>query len=127
MHNIKVIDKTKNILGIEWSGKVSVEDVEQANQKIENTLSELSWTSFDVLVDMRDITVLVPETQQELVKHQAWAIEKGMNRAAVVVSSAIAKLQLRRTAKESSHDNEHHFTSTEEALEFLTKAEQPVS
>ncbi|PYZ91688.1 hypothetical protein CR194_18855 [Salipaludibacillus keqinensis] len=70
---------------------------------------------------MKEVTVLFPETQKEIVKHQAWLLEMGMQRAAVVVSGSIAKMQLKRTAKESNHSKEFHFSSQEEALEFLKK------
>ncbi|WP_416147968.1 STAS/SEC14 domain-containing protein [Salipaludibacillus sp. HK11] len=119
MHEVKMIDKQNKVIGVSWIGKVSPEDIREANEKLEVLIKPLN--QFDVLVDMNEITVLLPETQKELVKHQEWLLKSGMQRAAVVVSSNIAKMQLKRTAKESSHAKELHFESQKEALEYLLK------
>lgn len=121
MHEVKLIDASKKIIQISWIGKVSPEDIQEANTKIDKFVNELKASSFDLIVDMTDITVLLQDTQKELVKHQEWLLEKGMQRAAVVTNSAIAKMQLKRTAKESSHQKEFHFETYDEAAAFLTK------
>ena len=119
MYEVKIIDKSKKIVGISWIGKVTPDDVRQANDKLAVIMKELASEQFDVLVNMSEITVLLQDTQKEIVKHQEWLLQNGMQRAAVIVSSTIAKMQLKRTAKESEHSNEYHFQSETEALEFL--------
>ena len=120
MHEVKIINASKKIIQISWIGKVSPEDIQQANTKIDKFVNELKATSFDLIVDMTDITVLLQE--KELVKHQEWLLAKAMGRAAVITNSAIAKMQLKRTAKESSHQKEFHFKTYDDATAFLTKA-----
>ncbi|WP_280771158.1 STAS/SEC14 domain-containing protein [Salipaludibacillus daqingensis] len=121
MHEVKVINKQHKIIGISWIGKVTPEDIHEANGKLAELIKPYQSKGFDVLVDMNEITVLFPETQKELVLHQEWLIESGMQRAAVVVSSSIAKMQLKRTAKQSNHETELHFNNQSEALDFLVK------
>ncbi|WP_078551850.1 STAS/SEC14 domain-containing protein [Bacillus alkalicellulosilyticus] len=123
MWNVDVLNKEKKIISIEWSGKVTPEEVLEANAKLKEGITSLPSKGFDVIVNMSDVTVLIQETQKELVKHQAWLLEMGMKRAAVVVNGAVAKMQLKRTARESSHDNEYHFETPEEALQFLESNE----
>ncbi|MDL4841001.1 SpoIIAA family protein [Aquibacillus rhizosphaerae] len=127
MHDVKVIEKSKNIFGLSWIGNVTPDDVQQVNKKLADIFRSSHTKTFDLIVDMNEITVLLPETQKEIVAHQEWLLESGMKRAAVVVSSALAKLQLKRTAKESSNGNEFHFSTYEEALEFLSEEKQSIS
>ncbi|UOE94919.1 STAS/SEC14 domain-containing protein [Alkalihalobacillus sp. LMS39] len=119
MWNVQVEDRTKKIIAIQWSGKVTPEDIEAANTKLEKEITSLHTNEFDVIVDMVDVSVMIPESQKKLVDHQQWLLQKGMKRAAVIVNGTIAKLQLKRTARESSHQNEFHFETFEEALTFL--------
>ncbi|MFC4321804.1 SpoIIAA family protein [Litchfieldia salsa] len=119
MYEIKVIDQSKSIIGLSWLGKVTPQDVLGVNEELNQLFTKLNINEFDLLVNMSEITVLFPETQKEIVKHQAWLLQKGMRRAAVVVNSSVAKLQLKRTAKESRHQGEFHFDTPEEALTFL--------
>jgi len=116
-----MIDKQNKFIGVDWIGKVTPEDIQEANDKLALLIKTFRNQAFDVLVDMNEITVLFPETQKELVKHQEWLLENGMQRAAVVVSSNIAKMQLKRTAKQSNHGKELHFESREVALDYLLK------
>jgi len=106
-----MIDKQNKFIGVDWIGKVTPEDIQEANDKLALLIKTFRNQAFDVLVDMNEITVLFPETQKELVKHQEWLLENGMQRAAVVVSSNIAKMQLKRTAKQSNHGKIQFFQS----------------
>lgn len=119
MYNITLIDQEQAIIGIKWEKTLSPAGIQQANQDIDRILKEQSYSSFDLIVDMKDVVVFKPETQKEIVVHQAWLKERGMNRAAVIVKSSVAKLQLKRTARESSHTTEQHFVDYEEAVAFL--------
>ncbi|NIK11431.1 STAS/SEC14 domain-containing protein [Alkalibacillus almallahensis] len=119
MYQVDVIDRKKGIIKIEWIGNVSVEDIQKANTDIEQAVKQLNPDQFDVMVNMRGVKVFVQDAQKELVKHQQWLLDIGMNRAAVIVEGSIAKMQLNRTAKESNHNNEFHFESDDDALSFL--------
>lgn len=119
MWDAKIIDKSNQILGLKWSGHVKKEEVAQANEKLEQLIKELNSTSFDVIVEMENLMAFPKDTQQEIVKQQKWIISKGMNRAAVVVDRATTKMQLKRTSQESDNKNESHFSSIDEAIQFL--------
>ncbi|WP_169891037.1 STAS/SEC14 domain-containing protein [Litchfieldia alkalitelluris] len=123
MYKLEVIDQNLRIFGLAWLGKVSPEEVQEVNDKLASYLTELNIDEFDLLVDMSEITVLLPATQKEIVKHQEWLLQNGMQRAAVVVNSSIAKLQLKRTARESNHAKEFHFDTVKQALGFLKEVQ----
>jgi hypothetical protein len=56
---------------------------------------------FYVLVDMRELKPLPPDAQEKVRKGQLYLKEKGMRRAALILSSAILTMQFRRLGKES--------------------------
>ncbi|ADU29172.1 STAS/SEC14 domain-containing protein [Evansella cellulosilytica] len=119
MFEVKVLDVSKKIMYIKWSGMVEPEEVREATNRITELLKGFPSSGFDVLVEMVDVTVMKQDTREELVKHQEWLKEAGMKRAAVVVEGAVAKMQLKRTAKQSNHSEEYHFNSYDEAFHFL--------
>ncbi|WP_054636095.1 STAS/SEC14 domain-containing protein [Thalassobacillus sp. C254] len=121
MWNVRIEDREASILFIRWEGKVTPEDVKRVNNKVEEYLKELQASTFDVIVEM-NVVAWPSDTQQEVVKHQEWLLQKGMNRAAVIVNSAISKMQLKRTSSESSHTKEYHFGTFEEGMNFLKGA-----
>jgi hypothetical protein len=103
-----------------WSGLLKAEEIKAANAKLDACIRQLDKQPFDVLVDMREAPVFPPEAQAELVEHQRWLLEEGMQRAAAVVTNgAIAQMQLDRTRRQSGHEKEFKFRSPEEALAFL--------
>lgn len=118
----RILDEQKRIIEIIWSGLVKPDKVEEVNQKVEQYAEQLGHC-FDVLVDMRDVKVFIPETKEKLVEHQKLLKEWGMKRASVAVGGAIAKMQLNRVAKESDHQTEYQWETVEEALEFLNHEE----
>ncbi|MFZ3590254.1 hypothetical protein ACOI1C_13555 [Bacillus sp. DJP31] len=122
MYEVKIVDQSKKIIGLKWVGPLEPEHVEQANKELEKLITSLRSSTFDLVVDMRESGVLKTETQKKLEEHQRWLLTKGMNRAAVVFKSAVVKLQLSRTARNSDHKNEFHFDNYDDALNFLLKA-----
>ncbi|MFS0785155.1 STAS/SEC14 domain-containing protein [Shouchella sp. 1P09AA] len=119
MYEVTLEDKEHAIIGVKWESHLTPEAIHQANEEIDELLKKHEFTRFHLIVNMRDVVVFKPETQKEIVAHQEWLMRKGMDQAAVVVKSNVARLQLKRTAKEASHDTETHFTEKDEALDFL--------
>ncbi|KQL56222.1 MULTISPECIES: STAS/SEC14 domain-containing protein [Bacillaceae] len=119
MYKVSLEDTKHAIIAVKWESNLTPEGVHQANDEISKILRSHQFSRFHLIVNMKDVIVFKPETQKEVVAHQEWLIQKGMDQAAVVVQSNVAKLQLRRTAKESSHKSETHFTEIDEALTFL--------
>lgn len=115
----RIVDREKNIIYLKWIGFVKKEEVQEANQKLEQIFQELNADSFDFIVEMEDIMAFSKETQQEIVEQQKWVLSKGLRRSAVVVEKVTTKMQLKRTAESSNNDKEIFFDSFEEALEYL--------
>lgn len=60
-----------------------------------------SPSSFGVVVDMRELAPLADDAQEVMVEGQLEYREQGMERSAVLVESAVTKMQFTRLAKES--------------------------
>lgn len=56
---------------------------------------------FGVVVDMRQLSPLAPETQQVMVKGQQLYKNKGMQRSAVIVNNPLTAAQFKRLANDS--------------------------
>ncbi len=59
---------------------------------------------FGVIVDVREAKIFLPQTQEILKKGMEACFKAGMERAAVVLSSAVGTLQARRLARETGID-----------------------
>jgi len=117
----RILDRDRKIIELVWTGRETPADIEAVNMEL------LDWTSrlgrgFDLLVDMRSVTAWSQETKEALVTHQQFLLRWGMRRAAVVVASAVARLQLNGVKKLSDNDRETQWGSYEEALTFLKEA-----
>jgi hypothetical protein len=114
--------QAKGIIYLKWSGNVSLEEVSQATNKLEQLITELSVKQFDFLVDLSEFNLFKPETQPLVVEQQKMVVSRGLKRSAVVLKGAILKAQLGRTARESDNSShEFHFDNYDEALAFLMK------
>jgi len=72
--------------------------------------------SFGVLVDMRGLLPLEPETKAVMEEGQKLYKMKGMSRSAVGVDSATLVLQFKRIAKETGiYEWERYFDASEDA------------
>ncbi|MEC0092704.1 hypothetical protein [Paenibacillus macquariensis] len=118
MSTATILDRTAKIIEIVWDPRAKPEDFDRVTKEVQTFSQELGG-SFDVIVDMRTVKAFMPESQGKLVEHQKALMDYGMKRAAVIVAGAIAKMQLKRTAKEALHSTESHWESYEEALLFL--------
>ena len=62
---------------------------------------ESETRGFCVIVDMRTLAPLPPETQQVMVEGQKLYKARGMTRSAVILNNAVTAMQFKRLAKES--------------------------
>lgn len=118
MSSARILDRTAGIIEIVWDPQAKPEDFDRVTREVQTFAQELGG-SFDVIVDMRTVKAFMPESQAKLVEQQKALTDCGMRRAAVIVASTIAKMQLKRTTRESLHTTETHWESYEEALTFL--------
>jgi len=78
-------------------------DVAEMRAWVEESKKALATVTgkFGVLVDMRTLKPLKPETQAVMVEGQKGYKERGMERSAVAVPNAVIALQFKRLAQES--------------------------
>lgn len=114
----RLLDEKHNIIEIIWTQNAQPIDFERITKEIEELTRNMNG-EFDVIVDNSKVKAFLPESQVKLVEHQKALIELGMKRAAIIVSSAVSKLQLSRSAKQAENSTESHFSTYEEALAFL--------
>ncbi|CDN46103.1 MULTISPECIES: hypothetical protein [Paenibacillus] len=119
MSSVKIIHKAKRILEIVWAGNVAPEEVDAINAELLQMVKDEGMNDFSLVVDMREMKAFTPAARERLVEHQRDIKAAGLSAAAVVVASKITELQLRRAAAESQHSTETHWSSYEEALQYL--------
>lgn len=100
MYELKV-DKVRNIVYENFSGKIlSGEDLERMHSdyvsKVKPALKSGAWTKCS---DMRNYKT--SNIVEEAKKHLTWCFESGMKEGAIIVESAIVKMQMKRAAKDS--------------------------
>ncbi len=79
---------------------IETDEMKRWAQDSKNTLVQQSG-KFGVLVDMRTLKPLKPDTQAVMVEGQKEYKLKGMERSAVAVPNAIIAMQFKRLAQES--------------------------
>ena len=83
------------------AGTVETDEMQKWVDESKMALTRETATSFGVIVDMRNLAPLPPETQELMVQGQKLYMDKGMKRSAVAVNNKVTALQFKRLAKES--------------------------
>lgn len=83
-----------------FDGLIKADEMKAWVDKSRKILS-LSPSKFGVFVDMRTLKPLAKDSQQFMKEGQKLYKEKGMVRSAVVLDSAVTKMQFQRIAKET--------------------------
>lgn len=97
----------------------SVEELDRAHTEVVNILDALPRAELSILVDLR----LAPgrneaDVEAAMAPHRLRLFE-GFARRAVLVRSAVGRLQVRRHAMKDGHDDLRVFTEAPAALEYL--------
>jgi len=115
---------------VTFEGFMQGEDIVRFSEDMKKRVKRQSG-EFGVLVDLRETRTFPPDAQMALMGHITWCIERGLNRNAVVVNSAITKIQASRLAKETATTNIRFIDAaqTEDAMEvaedWLVKGKEP--
>lgn len=117
MHKIQVLDQNKPILLLKWSGVVEKKEALDVIPELLEAGKKLGG-SFYFLVDVSEMKL--NNANEEFVQHQKATLHM-CKTIAVVVNSAITKLQIRKMAEGSNNNKEYFFNNYEEALAFLKK------
>jgi hypothetical protein len=83
-----------------FAGSISESEIQQWYDESVTQLASAP-SKYGVLIDMRTIQALVPGARDIMMKGQQLYKSKGMERSAVIVNSAITKMQFTRLARES--------------------------
>lgn len=94
------IEKTNFGFELKFSGFIKQDEMAKWCAESKNVLATHNG-KFGVLVDMRELTPLPTESQEEMKKGQQLFKEKGMERSVVVFNNPVITLQFKRIGKET--------------------------
>jgi len=124
------IDEKPYGFKVTFHGFMQGEDVERFNKEMKRN-ADRQHGEFAVLVDLRETRTFPPEAQIGLMEIINYCRERGMNRNAVVVNSAITKIQANRLAKEGSIEHIRFIDAAETddweqtAEDWLVRGKEP--
>lgn len=125
------IEQTQYGYRIVFEGFLQREDLSDFIDKMKRTIRP-GGGSFPVLVDMRKAQAFPADAQEVIRQAMMYCKEVGMERNAVVLSSAIAALQAKRLSKETGVDTGARYIDASSdpewekvALNWLVKAIDP--
>ena len=125
------VEETSYGYRINFEGFAQKADVAALSERLGKILSGHNG-SFGVLVDLRQSRAIPADAQEKLMEGISYCTQYGMERCAVVVASAIAKLQAVRIAKETGiYDTTRYVDSSSDAnwettaLAWIRQAKDP--
>ena len=83
-----------------FAGHIDVHEITKWAEESKRALSKQAG-KFGVLIDMRTLGPISPETQEVLVSGQQLYKQKGMERSAVALNTLVVTMQFKRLARES--------------------------
>jgi hypothetical protein len=98
--NMYKIEKLSYGYKLHFSGNMKVEEVMKWQEESKKALINNN-ESFGVMIDMRELSPLMPDAQKGIEEGQQLYKAKGMNRSAVILNSPVVTMQFKRLAKQS--------------------------
>lgn len=127
------IDETSYGYKVTFEGFAQKDDVTKLSQRLGQILSSRN-SPFGMMVDLRQSRAIPADAQESLMQGIDYCTQYGMERCAVVVASAIAKIQAVRIAKETGiYETTRYVDASaspdweKEALAWIRDAEDPES
>ncbi len=96
----KIERKTSGYL-LTFGGVITKDEMKNWVTESKAALAKEASTSFGVIVDMRTLAPLPPDTQELMVGGQQLYKQKGLKRSVVVVNNNVTAMQFKRLAKDS--------------------------
>lgn len=118
MYEVKT-NALKNRLHISVEGAMKKNEVEVYKSTVKKNV-EMLKSGFTVLIDLRKTSVVDQETLRQMQETKKIAVAAGLSRSAVVVESAILKMQINRSFKDVGPQDKA-FTELDEAEKFLNE------
>ncbi|MHB8065596.1 MAG: hypothetical protein ACYDG2_23760 [Ruminiclostridium sp.] len=116
MYDVKA-NTLKNRLYITVKGTIGRSEVEDYKLAVKKNVAVLK-SSFTALMDLRKSAVFDQESMAQLQGTKEIAVAAGLTRSAMVVESAIVKMQMNRNFKDVGPQDKA-FTDLDEAEKFL--------
>ena len=112
------IDRPHRLLRVSFSGLPDADTFEAYFRDVKRHISDLTGDGgwFDFLFDLRETQVLEQQSLPQLQARARWYVDHGLRRSAMIVTSALLRMQTQRVAVD---DRFQHFTSEVEAMEWL--------
>ena len=119
MHRVETINPSKKIILLHWDGSITADEVRQANDEIEEQVRK-TGVPFQLIVDTTSMKLTSKDAELAFVEQQKQFLPR-ISRLAVVNTSNLTKLQLRKMGEQSQNEKENFFNNFKEAVAFLEK------
>jgi len=116
------IELTEIGFKLTFSGAITKEELEPWLDESKNALA-ICKKPFGVIVDMRNLELLPPDVQAEIVKGQMLYRNGGLQRSAVILRDATVTIQSMRLAKNSGIYNYERFIDASSDAQWQKHAE----
>jgi hypothetical protein len=116
------IEKKNYGYKLHFSGSIKLDEIMSWQEESKKELVNKTG-SFGVMIDMRELSPLMPDAQKGMEEGQQLYKVKGMNRSAVIFNSPIITMQFKRLAKQSGiASNERYIDASKDAAWETTAA-----
>lgn len=116
MYEVKA-NALKNRLFITVDGTIAANEVDAYRSTLSKNISMLK-SGFTALIDLRKASVFDQESMKQLQGTKEIAVAAGLTKSAMIVESAILKMQMNRNFKDVGPQDKA-FTEISEAEDFL--------
>lgn len=114
-------DQNKNRIYGNLEGFLKLDDVQAYSKELKSAIDKTK-PGFTALFDNRGLKTHTPEVMEHIKEGKEYAIKKGLSKSAIVMDSAILKMQVKREVQNMSEaGSEQFFGSVEEGEAFLNK------
>lgn len=117
------IEQTEIGFKLTFSGTVTKEELEPWFQESKNALIKCK-KPFGVIVDMRNLELLPPDVQAEIVKGQMLYRNSGLQRSAIILRDPTVTVQFMGLAKKSGIYNYERFIDASSDAQWEKHAEE---
>ena len=112
-------DAAKNRFYMKAIGVVKLEEAVNLRQDMTNLIQKQAKPGFTVLVDMREGGAMPPDSMIEINKIREYGVKMGLRKSALISSSKIVEIQVKRTTQQVENYQQPVFASQEEAEAYL--------
>lgn len=111
-------DGSKNRIYGTLEGFIKVEEAKQYTDELKKCIDGAK-PGFTAIFNVAGIMVLSQDVTDIIAEGKKYAASKGLAKSALIMNSAILKMQVNRTMKDIGNSQEGYFDSVSQAEEFL--------